>query len=809
MLYPKNIEQKLSFDRIRELLKEKCNGAVAQDFVDKIRFTGKSHLIQKLISQTAEFLRILNNGEDFPSSNFIDLHEFLQKAQVEGTFLTEEECFEMKLAFITLKDCLGFIKEKGKVYSYLSELSQNIEFQPSLIKEIDFILDDRGKVKDNASPELARIRKRLVEEQHSIRKRLDSLLHSLKSQGLVKEEALPTIRDGRMVIPVPAEHKRHVKGFIHDTSTSGQTVFLEPEGLLDINNEIRELQLAERQEVIRILIALTNKIRPHIPNLQKANIFLGMIDFIRAKARLAQEMNAINPDFEDKPFIKWYTAYHPLLFLSGKAQGKHIIPQDIKLDEENRILVISGPNAGGKSVALKTVGLVQYMFQCGLLVSISEGSKMGIFQDLFLDIGDEQSIDNDLSTYSSHLTNMKHLLKNANEHSLFLIDEFGAGTEPELGGAIAEAILEHLNELKSFGIITTHYANLKFYADKTKGLTNGAMRYDVEHLQPLYKLDIGLPGSSFALEIATNIGLPKKVVHTARQRVGQKKVNIEKLLKDLEIEKRELEENNRLLEKKDKELADLLSKYNQLKDEIEENKRQILKSAKLEANRILLESNQKIENTIRFIKENNADKELTKFARKELEEYKEELKIDLHQLQQEAEKAEEVKEENVEIEEGGEIKEGSWVKLKDTETIGEVISLKGKEAVVLIGEIKTTLKLNRLQKVSRKEARANLPKKTVAPSISTNEAFREKLVDFSPELDIRGKRAEEVFPILDDFMDNAIMLNQTYLRILHGKGDGILRELVRTHLRKYREVKSLQDEHADRGGAGYTVVMMR
>ncbi|GAB4348876.1 MAG: endonuclease MutS2 [Flammeovirgaceae bacterium] len=808
MLYPKNLEQKLSFDRIRELLKEKCNGKVAQDFVDKIRFTGKSHVLQKLISQTAEFLRILSNGEEFPSTNFIDLQESLQKSQIEGTFLTEEECYEMKLAFITLKECLEFIKNKEKSYPYLTELSQNIEFQPLLIKEIDLILDERGKIKDNASSELLRIRKRLVEEQHSIRKRLDNLLHSLKLQGLIKEEALPTVRDGRMVIPVPVEHKRHVRGFIHDTSASGQTVFLEPENLLDINNEIRELQLAERQEIIKILITLTNKIRPHVPSLQKANVFLGMIDFIRAKAKLAQEMNAIAPEFEDKPFLKWYAAYHPLLYLSGKTQGKNIVPQDIKLDEENRILVISGPNAGGKSVALKTVGLIQYMFQCGLLVPISEGSKMGIFQDLFLDIGDEQSIDNDLSTYSSHLTNMKHFLKNANEHSLFLIDEFGAGTEPELGGAIAEAILEHLNELKSYGIITTHYANLKFYADKTKGLLNGAMRYDVENLQPLYKLDIGVPGSSFALEIATNIGLPKKVVHTARQRVGQKKVNIEKLLKELELEKRELEENNRLLEKKDKELAELLVKYNKLKDEIEENKRQILKEAKLEASRILAEANQKIENTIRFIRENNADKELTKFARKELDDFKEEIKTDLSILQ-EIEEKEEIEKEEVEIEEGTEIKEGSWVKLKDTETIGEVISLKGKEAVVLIGEIKTTVKMNRLQKVSRKELRANMPKKTLTPSVSTNEAFREKLMDFSPELDIRGKRAEEVFPILDDFMDNAIMLNQTYLRILHGKGDGILRELVRTHLRKYKEVKSLQDEHADRGGAGYTVVMMR
>ncbi|MCS6834068.1 MAG: endonuclease MutS2, partial [Flammeovirgaceae bacterium] len=425
-------------------------------------------------------------------------------------------------------------------------------------------------------------------------------------------------------------------------------------------------------------------------------------------------------------------------------------------------MVISGPNAGGKSVALKTVGLVQYMFQCGLLVPIAEGSKMGIFEDLFLDIGDEQSIENDLSTYSSHLTNMKFFLKNACERSLFLIDEFGAGTEPELGGAIAEAILEQLNEQKAFGVITTHYANLKFFADKTQGLLNGAMRYDVEQLKPLYKLDVGLPGSSFAIEIATNIGLPKKVIHNARQKAGQKKVNIEKLLKELEVEKRTLEEKNKLLEKKEKELNELLARYDTLHKELESNKRQMLKEAKIEASRIVREANQKIENTIRLIKESQADKELTKLAKKEVEEFKEALQQDLAAIKKVEQSSEILPEE--EIDSSNEILVGSWVKIKDVGTVGEVLSIKDKEAVVLIGEIKSTVKLNRLVKISKKEANEYLPKKVLSPATTNmHEVFREKLIDFSPEIDIRGKRAEEVTPILDEFIDNAIMLNQTYL----------------------------------------------
>ncbi|GAA4824119.1 endonuclease MutS2 [Algivirga pacifica] len=798
MLYPKNIEAKLGFDKIRDYLIEHCNGAVGASYVEKIRFTDKADLIRQRVSQVDEFLRIMAEGEYFPVSNYIDIDHFLRKATLEGTFLAEEEMYDLKRALTTLSECLFFFEGKEKQeYPELIAISSRIEFDRQILREIENVIDEKGKVRNNASPELQKIRSKLSAEQASIRHKVESVLRNFKQRGFTKDDVQPTLREGRIVVPVAAEYKRQVKGFIHDASSTGQTLFIEPEELLNLNNGIKDLLLKETQEIIRILTQLTNKIRPAVPALQKGNRYLGMMDFIRAKAKLAQELEAIKPEFVEEPMVEWYHAKHPLLILSYKGQNRPVVPQNIKLREDiGRILLVSGPNAGGKSVALKTVGLLQYMFQCGLLVPMVEGSKMGLFSDIFMDYGDEQSLENDLSTYSSHLTNMRQVLKHSKNTSLVLIDEFGGGTEPELGGAIAEAILEQLNRQGIYGVITTHYANLKFYADKTEGLLNGAMRYDVEHLQPLYQLEQGQPGSSFALEIAGKIGLPKKVVNIARHKAGRKKINMEQLLLDLESEKKTFKEKNAQLKQKENQLKQLIEKYDQLQERLEGKKDKILNKARKEADRMLTDTNKRIERTIREIRENQAEKERTKKLRADIESMKGKMKV----------KEEQEKTKDYEIV-GGKVEIGDKVKLKESETFGEILDLKGNEAKILIGELESFIKLNRLVKISTKEFRKETRSKHSEFSASSN--INKKQIDFSPNLDLRGKRAEEVMFALDDFMDTALMLGQPQLRIVHGKGAGVLRDVIRNHLRSFPGIKNISDEHADRGGAGVTVVTLR
>jgi DNA mismatch repair protein MutS2 len=571
--------------------------------------------------------------------------------------------------------------------------------------------------------------------------------------------------------------------------------------VLDINNEITELGYRERREIIRILTAVTDQLRPFVPALRKAYTFLGLMDFIRAKAKFALQIDAVNPQFIKQTIIGWENARHPLLYLSFKKQGKTVVPLNIRLDANRRILVISGPNAGGKSISLKTVGLTQYMYQCGLLVSMSEDSKIGLFRDIFIDIGDEQSLENDLSTYSSHLTNMKHFIKFAGKGSLFLIDEFGTGTEPGMGGAIAESILESLNATRAFGVINTHYANLKSFADRTEGVINGAMRFDTDHLEPLYQLEIGQPGSSFAFEIAHKIGLPKEVIAKAKEKVGEGQVNFDKMLRDLEREKRQLSTKNQEVAQKDSQLAETLKKYNELKSYLDTEKKKIMNQAKEEAKQLVRDANSRIEQTIREIRASNAGKDETRDLRRELEQFQTSLKPE-YVPQAPTEDAPEIKVI------GGEIEAGDLVRIKGQTAVGEVIDLnvRNKEAVISIGLLKSTIKLNRLEKISRKEYRAHTVENT--PRMQGVD-INEKAANFSYQLDLRGKRGEEALQEVDGFIDNAIMLGSPELRIVHGKGDGILRTLVRNHLRRYKQVQSLEDEHADRGGAGVTVVRMK
>lgn len=801
MLYPQDLEQKLGFDRIREQLRELCLSSLGKAFVQKIRFSDNFSVIDKLTRQTAEMKAILEEASgEFPAQNYLDVTDALEKIRIEGMLLSLDEFFDLKLSLRTIRQVLKFLddQEEGR-FPFLRELAGNIKVEKSVSDAIDRIIDDRGQVRDNASPELADIRRRLISEAAGVRKKLESILKHAKNSGWVNEDVSFTVRNGRMVIPISSEHKRKLKGFVHDESATGQTLFMEPADVLDANNEIRELEYAERREVNRILIQLANQIRPYLTDLHRAYQFLGMVDFIRAKAKLASLLGATHPTFINQPVIDWRVARHPLLYLSFQKQSRKVVPLSIELQQNQRILVVSGPNAGGKSVSLKTIGLVQYMFQCGLLVPMREDSKIGLFQNLFIDIGDEQSLENDLSTYSSHLTNMKYFLNFAQKKTLFLIDEFGTGTEPSLGGAIAEAILEDLTKSGAFGVINTHYTSLKTYADKTQGLVNGAMRYDGEHLEPLYELEIGKPGSSFAFEIASKIGLPKAVVERAKGKLGTQQVNFEKLLKELDIEKKVFAEKNLEVGIKERKLAQQLAETTALQQRLDNEQKKILNDAKQKAKQLLADTNQRIESTIREIKENKAEREVTKQVRQELEQFEvKELKI---QPIQEPEKEEF-------LPEAGEIGIGSFVRIKGQPTVGEVLTIKGKDAEIRIGDLKSNIKLNRLEKVSKKAFKEATGEKSVNSKIGGID-INEKMMNFSFNLDIRGKRGEEAMIDLDDFINNALMLGYDELRIVHGKGDGILRQLVRNHLKSFKQVGKMTDENPDRGGAGVTIVRMR
>src|SRR5690606_37796270 len=698
--------------------------------------------------------------------------------------------------------CLELLnQESEEKFPQLKSFAHNVQVDSNLLSELDRVIDERGQVRSEASPELARIRKRLLAEQSSVRTRLDQIFRSAKANGWVGDDVSLTIRNGRMVIPVSAEFKRKLKGFIHDASSTGQTVFIEPAEIFESNNEIRELEYEEKREINRILVALTDVLRPHVPDLLRAVNFLAVIDFLRAKALFAQQINAINPKFVERPTLDWRSAKNPILFLNFQKQGKQVIPLNIALQDKTRILIISGPNAGGKSVALKTVGLIQYMYQCGLLIPVNEESTIGLFKNILIDIGDEQSLENDLSTYSSHLTNMKVFLKKADKQTLFLIDEFGTGTEPGLGGAIAEAILEKLAVSGALGVINTHYTNLKLFAGKTPGLLNGAMRFDAQHLQPLYELEMGKPGSSFAFEIATKIGLPQEVIKNAKQKLGTQQVNFEKLIKELDIERAVFPEKNTELAIKERKLSQQLAEYTALKNRLENEEKKIKNQAKEEAKKMIADANQLIENTIRQIKEKKDEKEATKILRTELQQFSaENLKKEI--ISEPAETKEKVEYES------GPITEGSYVKLNGQTALGQVLNIRGKEADVRIGALKSTIKLNRLEKISAKTYKA-ATQETLTENYRPPVDLNEKMLQFSFNLDIRGKRGEEALVELDQFLNNALMLGYNELRIVHGKGDGILRTLVRNHLKKYKEVTGMTDEHADRGGAGVTIVKLQ
>lgn len=820
MIYPQNFEQKTGFDKVRRLISEKCLSPLGEERVAEMDFSADYVTVTKRLEQTDEFVRILHGDTEFPANYFFDVRYSLKRIRPEGTWLDEKELFDLKRSLQTIQDIIRFFRpsmEEGEeiLYPALTELAGDILVFPQLIGKIDVILDKFGRIKDNASPALAQIRKEIAATMSGISRSLQSILRAAQSEGVVDKDITPTMRDGRLMIPVAPAFKRKIKGIVHDESASGKTVFIEPDIVVEANNRIRELEGDERREILKILTEFTNVVRPLVPDILHSYVFLAEIDFIRAKALFAEQIKGIKPVVEDKQQVDWAHAVHPLLFLSLQKQNKTVVPLDITLEENRRLLIISGPNAGGKSVCLKTVGLLQYMLQCGLLIPLHESSRTGIFDKLFIDIGDEQSIENDLSTYSSHLTNMKFFVRNCNEKTMILIDEFGSGTEPQIGGAIAEALLDRFNKNGSFGVITTHYQNLKHFAEDTEGIVNGAMLYDRHLMQPLFKLAIGNPGSSFAIEIARKIGLPEDVIADASAKVGSDYINMDKYLQDIVRDKRYWESKRQNIRLQEKKLEDITSRYESDLETVNKQRKEIIREAKEEAQRILAETNAKIENTIREIKEAQAEKEQTKLARKALEEFKSSVMATEEENDKIARKMAKLQERkerkkknppsarpvfNREV-----IEVGDHVRLKGQTSAGTVMELQGKQAVVAFGMIKSTVKLEMLEKVSKGQIKKEIQKSTFV-SVRTTDDMHEKKINFKQEIDVRGMRGDEALQAVTYFVDDAIQVGADRIRILHGTGTGILRQLIREYLRTVPGVRHFQDEHVQFGGTGITVV---
>lgn len=683
---------------------DNCLSTLGKEKVDEMHFTSHFSEIDVALAQTAEFVRILQEEDDFPSDHFYDVRAVLQRIRVEGSWIDQGALFELRRSLQTINAIVAFFRraEETSPYPQLLSLTQNVTVYPEIIRKLDSIIDDFGQVKDNASPRLSEIRREIAVTVNSISRNLNSILRKAQSEGFVDKDVAPTMRDGRLVIPVNPSFKRKIKGIVHDESASGKTVFIEPSEVVESNNRIRELESEERREIIRILTQFTDWLRPFLSDVLQSYAFLALIDFIRAKARFTQQINAIRPVLDDERRIDWVQAVHPLLFLSLKKQNRKVVPLDITLEGENRILIISGPNAGGKSVCLKTVGLLQYMVQCGLPVPLRENSRMGLFDDIFIDIGDEQSIENDLSTYSSHLQNMKFFVRNCNEKSLLLIDEFGSGTEPQIGAAIAEALLDRFNQRKSFGVITTHYQNLKHFANEHEGVVNGAMLYDRHEMQPLFTLSIGNPGSSFAVEIARKIGLPEDVISQASEIVGNEYISMDKYLQDISRDRRYWERKRDEIRRERKRLEELTEKYETDLSEINSRKKEILTQAKSEAQQLLSESNARIENTIREIREAQAGKERTKEIRQSLNEFREKVN-QKETIQQPKKTIRKAQREATHLVEKKVFAVGDTVRLKGQTSPGEILELKGKRAVVAFGTLKSTVTTDKLEAVSNNQ----------------------------------------------------------------------------------------------------------
>ena len=817
MIYPDNLDYKIGFDIVRKTLASKCSNPLGKAECESMTFSNNYRLIVNSLSQTNEYLSIIKSTNDFPNGSIFDLRESLLKIKAAGSFLTETELYQLGKTLVSAAEiCDYFTEEKSAAYPLLKQIADSLLCFPEISRHIDSILDKFGNIKDNASPELQQLRRKLLSVSSSVNGMMQRVISRYKQNGMLDKDCTPSIRDGRLVIPVAPMHKRAVKGIVHDESATGKTFFIEPEEIVEANNQIRELEADIHKEIVRILIMTADIIRPHLDDLTVFYQTIGVFDFIRAKAMFANEIDATMPQISQKPEIEWYNAVHPVLFMTLSKLGKNVVPLSIQLDNKNHILLISGPNAGGKSVCLKTVGVVQYMFQCGILPPVYSNSHFGIFDNIFIDIGDEQSIENELSTYSSHLSNMNYFMRHSNSKTLLLIDEFGGGTEPQIGGAIAQAILQKLDDSGSFGVITTHYQNLKNFANETDGIVNGAMLYDRNLMQPLFQLSIGTPGSSFAIEIARKIGIPSDVISYAEDIVGSDYINMDKYLLDIARDRRYWQNKRQDVRLQRKKLETLVEKYETDIQKLVVERREIIKEAKSEAKEILSHSNASIENAIHEIKKVQAEKERTKEVRRQIDDLKKRLSTEgetvessekLKELSAKLDKRHKKRDKassSPQIKAEEPLSVGDTVTVDGSNSVGEIIAIEGKNATVAMGLFKSKVPLSKLKKTIRKATAATQTASFISSSTSDN--MRSRQLEFKQEIDVRGMRADEALQAVSYFIDDAVQFNIKQIRILHGTGYGILRQRIREYLNTVPDVKSYRDEHVQFGGAGITVV---
>lgn len=845
MIYPANFESKIGFSEIRAILRDNCMSALGTEMVDKLEFSDDAVIINDMLNQVREFRHLLEECEDFPLSYFFDMRQSVSRIRLENTHLEEQELFDLRRSLDTIHKIKQILLPETIIigeevkYPQLQMLAEEVMTFPYIVHRIDQILDKYGKMRDTASPELARIRRELKQAEGSVSRVLASILRQAQIDGIVDKDTAPALRDGRLVIPIAPGHKRKIPGIVHDESATGKTAFVEPTQVVEANNKIRELESDERKEIIRILTEFAKVIRPEVKYIVASYKLLAHIDFIRAKMLLAERFKAVEPQVQDAPMMNLVEARHPLLQMSLEKHGKTIVPLDISLKDDSRILIISGPNAGGKSVCLKTTGLLQYMVQCGLPIPVKENSTCGVFRDVMIDIGDEQSLENDLSTYSSHLQNMKQMMKTASPGTLILIDEFGTGTEPLIGGAIAESVLRQFWKKKAFAVITTHYQNLKHFADDHDSVANGAMLYDRNEMQALFQLQIGRPGSSFAIEIARKTGLPEEVINDATEIVGQDYIQSDKYLQDIVRDKRYWEAKRQTIHQREKDMQRTIDRYESDITDMEKERKAILRRAKEQAEELLRESNKRIENAIREIKEQQAEKEATRRIREELDSFRAEIKdIDTKAEDEKiARKIEQIKarkerhakrqaekgkkQQLVQITDAKPLaieaaKEdmtvGMEVRIKGLTTIGRIENIAGKMATVIFGDMRTKMRLERLEKAPVQAPKPSEPYEKhqelneIHVSHSTRSAIDDRRSNFRHDIDVRGMRGDEALNAVMYFIDDAILVGVQQVRILHGKGNGILRQLIRQYLATVPNVVHYRDEHVQFGGAGITVV---
>ena len=850
MIYPNTYEQKIGFDQIRSRLTALCLCSLGEGLVRDMAFSVSFDDIRRQVKQTMEFVRILKE-EDFPDQNFFDVRPSLKRIRIQNTCLDVEELFNLQRSLATIDNIVTFLHrcqdEENTIPSFphLYGLTADVKTYPQMVRRIDQILDKYGHVKDTASPELLQIRRELASTAGSVSRALQNILKSAKGEGLIDKDVSPTLRDGRLVIPVAPAMKRKIRGIVHDESDTGRTVFIEPAEVVEANNKIRELESEERKEINRILIEFTQTVRPEVEEMLASYEFLAQIDFIRAKAKFAIITNSTEPRMENKQVLDWAIAVHPLLELKFSTYNtqhpdetpRKVVPLDITLNNKQRLLLISGPNAGGKSVCLKTTGLLQYMFQCCMPVPVAKSSIFGIFRSIFIDIGDEQSLENDLSTYSSHLLNMKNMMKHCDGKSLILIDEFGGGTEPQIGGAMAEAMLKVFNKKHAFGVITTHYQNLKHYAQETEGIVNGAMLYDRQQMQPLFQLSIGNPGSSFAIEIARKTGIPDEVIKDASEIVGKDYINSDKYLQDIVRDKRYWEQKRQSIHQHEKQMEQTIQRYEEDIQKVHDERKAIIARAKEEAEQMLKESNAKIEQTIKDIKEAQAEKERTRMIRQDLADFKQDIReidpdIADEKIRRQMEKLMRRREKKKKKEtlspplprngegenhpdgsphHGGDVRqdregllEGSFVRLKGQNTVGQIQKNSGNEATVIFGQITTNVKLNRLEPAEPPKKEKNVAATFV--SVQTRDDIRQTTLNFKEQLDVRGMRGDEAIQAVTYFIDDALVARASRVKILHGTGTGALKTVIRQYLNTMPPVADFYDEDIRFGGAGITIV---